>query len=320
MTLRADNLQTTNLFNAFSELDVRSSSGHICRNRDSAPFSGFRNDFRLALMKLCIENVMITQSFFLKTLTEFLRRLNADCADQNRLSLFMGRADILYNCGDFLLMREIYGVIMVDPAHRFVCRDLHYIQTVDVLEFSFFGLCCTSHAGCLFIFIEIILNRDRCQSHALSAYFHAFLGLDCLMQTVGISTPGHDTACKLIYDHNFLSGYVAVLIHLVANYVIFISVHQIICTQRKVDNMLFFKVFRVCQVLDTQHPLYLGNALFRQDNMLFLFINDVVTGLFHFRTGHHRHTVNLAFALAALQSLDNHIANAILLCRLISGA
>ena len=68
------------------------------------------------------------------------------------------------------------------------------------LELLLLGLGGAGHAGELFIHAEVVLEGDGGQRLALALHLHALLGLDGLMQAVGVAAADHQTAGELVHD------------------------------------------------------------------------------------------------------------------------
>ena len=153
--------------------------------------------------------------------------------------------DFLYDCVEFLFFRHVYGIVHIHTDDRAVGRDLDNVHAVDVTELLLLGEGSTGHAGFFLVFVKEVLERDGCQSLALSSYFYVLFCLDCLMQTIGITAPRHDTAGELIDDQNLV----------VFDYVVLVAVHQIIGTQRQDHVVLDLQVLRIGEVLDMEEVL-----------------------------------------------------------------
>jgi len=64
MTFRTDDFQTTQLCNAFAQLNVRTTAGHVCRNRNCSNLTGICDNLCLKFMELCIQYFMWNSTFF----------------------------------------------------------------------------------------------------------------------------------------------------------------------------------------------------------------------------------------------------------------
>ena len=134
-----------------------------------------------------------------------------------------------------------------------------------------------------------------------------FLRLDCLMQTIRVTTSRHDTSCKLIDDHNFT----------IRSYnIILITEHQIMCSECKDNIMLDFQVLRISKVFDVEEFLYFLHTIFCQVNCLLFLINDEITCLFNFFSHDGIHLGKLTACLTAFQLFCKNITGFIQSCRL----
>ena len=163
----------------------------------------------------------------------------------------MGRAYLLHNCVEFLFLRLVNGVVLINTEHRAVGRNHDNVHLVDISELLLLRLSRTGHAGLLSEFIEEVLEGDGSQRAALSLNLHMLLRLDGLVQSVRIAAARHNTSRKLVDNENFV-----VLYHIVL-----VAEHQIVGPQSHDHVVLDLQVLRICQVLDIEILLYLLNAL-----------------------------------------------------------
>jgi hypothetical protein len=98
---------------------------------------------------------------FLEQFGKLFRLLDADGAHQDRLAPAMAGLDL----GDdrLVLLRggPIDLVVVVDPHHRPVGRDLGHVHLVDVEELLRLGGRRAGHAGQLLVEAEVVLDRHR---------------------------------------------------------------------------------------------------------------------------------------------------------------
>ena len=81
-----------------------------------------------------------------------------------------------------------------------VGRERRHVETVNLAKFLGVGHGRTGHAGELLIEAEVVLQGDRRHRHRLAFYLNAFLGLDCLVQAVGVAPAGHEPAGEVVHD------------------------------------------------------------------------------------------------------------------------
>ena len=181
----------------------------------------------------------------------------------------MGLHDLVDDCFVFFFLSLVYRVLIVFTDHRTVGGDLHNVHSINLTEFLFFRQCGTGHTGFFRIFIKEILERNRCQGLALSFYLHMLFCFDRLVQTVGITSAGHQTAGKFIHDDDFIF----------LNHIILIPEHQIVGPQRQDHIVLDLDIFRIRQVFNLEEFLYSAHAFRSQVHLLIFFIYNKITGL-----------------------------------------
>ena len=184
-----------------AELDVGAAAGHVGRDRHPAEPAGLGDDERLLLMVARVQHLM-RDLLLLEQGREMLRLLDADRADQDRLAVLVGVLD----AGDDRLVLLARGpvdlVVLVVPDHRHVGRDLDHVELVDLAELGGFGRRRAGHAGELRVEPEVVLEGDRGQRLVLRLDRHLLLGLERLMQAVGVAPALHHPAGELVDDHD----------------------------------------------------------------------------------------------------------------------
>ena len=132
------------------------------------------------------------------------------------------------------------------------------------------------------------------------------LCLNCLMQSVRVTSSRHNTSGKLIDDHNLI----------ILNHVILITEHQIMCAKCKDDIMLDLKVIRIRKVLNMEELLNLMHTFLCQvDHFIFL-IYDEISGLFLLDSHDSIHLGIFRNVLTSFHLLRKNIASLIQLCGL----
>ena len=268
MSLRADDLEPAERGNAFAQLDIGTTASHVGRDRDRSALTGLRDNIRLTLMELGVQDGM-WDAAALQHRADMLGILYRDRADQYRLTLCVRLDDILDRRVVFLLLGLEDHIRMVDSGDFTVGRDLDDVHTVDVLELALFRLGGTGHAGLFLIFVEEVLERDRRECTALAFDLNVLLSLDGLMQAVGITASGHQTAGELVYDDNLI----------VLDHIVLIARHQVMRLQRGIDMMQDLRVLRIAEVLELEVLLSFDDTLRSKVTALLLLIDDEIAFL-----------------------------------------
>ena len=170
---------------------------------------------------------------------------------------------------ELFFFRLVNSVLQILPDHRHIGGDFDNVHAVDLAEFLLFRESRTGHAAFLFEFVEEVLEGDGGQGLGFSLDLHVLLGLDGLMETVAVTSAGHDTARKLIYDQDLV----------VLHHIVLVPEHQVVGSQSQDDIVLDLQVLGIRQVLDSEIPLHLCRALQSQGHDLVLFVDDEVPGL-----------------------------------------
>ena len=114
--------------------------------------------------------------------------------------LVMTGPDLLYSAAELDLRRLVDDVGMVDAHHRLVGGDDHHVQVIDLRELFGLGLGGAGHARQAAIHAEIVLEGDGGQREALALDPHALLGLDRLVQPLGVAPTVHQAPGELVDD------------------------------------------------------------------------------------------------------------------------
>ena len=184
-----------------AELDVGAAPGHVGGDRDAAEPAGLGDDERLLLVIARVQH-LVRDLLLLEQRRQLLRLLDADRADQDRLAALVGLADAGHDRLVLLVRGPIDLVVLVLADHRHVGRDLDHLEPVDLGELGGFGRRGPGHAGELRIEPEVVLEGDRGQRLVLGLDRHLLLGLERLMQAVGVAPALHHAAGELVDDHD----------------------------------------------------------------------------------------------------------------------
>ena len=169
------------VFRVAAEQNVGAAAGHVCGDRDSAFFTGLRDNLRFFFMLLGVQNRM-TNAAALEHTGQQLALFNGNGADKNRLPFFVTGDDLLDDRAELSGFGLVHRVVVIDADHGQVRRNLDDVQRINVLEFFFFRFRRTGHARQLGIHTEIILEGDGGQRFVFALHFDVFLGFNGLMQ------------------------------------------------------------------------------------------------------------------------------------------
>ncbi len=192
--------------------------------------------------------------------------LDGHRAHQHRLALFVALLHLADHGTVLALLGFVHGVLVVDTDHRAVGGDLHDVQLIDGGKLLLLGHGRTGHAGELAVQAEVILEGDGGQGLALPLDGDVLLGLDGLVQALGIPAAEHQAAGELIHDDDL-----AVLHHIVH-----VPLHGAVGLDGLVDVVGDGAVLRVGEVIQVEELLGLGDAPGRQGGGAGLFVHDVV--------------------------------------------
>ncbi len=154
-------------------------------------------------MQLGVEHIVFDTAHLEHFAQEF-RYFNRGCTYQYRTAFFYQAFDFFDYGAVLFFLGFVHAVVHVDTCNRTVGGDGNHIKFVDVPELA--GLCfgCTGHTGQLVIHAEVVLQRDGGKGLCSGLDFHSFLGLDGLVQAVGVASAFHDTACLFVDNLDFV--------------------------------------------------------------------------------------------------------------------
>ena len=133
------------------------------------------------------------------------------------------------------------------------------------------GICSTCHTGEFVVHSEVILECDGGMSPVLPCNLDLLLGLDSLVETVGIASSSKDTAGELIY-YLHLPG---------LHYIVHITVEQFVGFKSLGEVMDIFEVFvdekRALYIFILEKEgFYLIHSIIGEDNMLGLLVQLII--------------------------------------------
>ena len=158
-------------------------------------------------------------------LGELLGLLDRGGADQHRLAARLAVVDQREDRAVFLRRRAIDLVVVVEPHHRHVGRNLDHFEVVDVEELVGLRQRRAGHAGELLVHAEVVLEGDRGERLVLGLDRLVLLGLQRLVQPLRIAPARHHAAGELVDDDDLA----------VAHDVVLVALEQLVRAQRLVD-------------------------------------------------------------------------------------
>ncbi len=234
MPLRSDYFKTARGSGLFVKLYIGTAARHVRGYRNRSVDSRLRDYLSLALMEFSVEDIMRYSASF-KHRAYFLGLLDSDGADKTRLSFRMRLGYLVHHSVELLTARLVDRVLIINTDNRLIGGYFDNIHSVYFPELVFFRQGGTGHSGFFLVFIKEVLESDSCERPALALHLHMLFCLDRLMQSVGISSSGHYTSGKLVYDKHLIVFY----------YIILIPEHKIIGSERKYDIVLYLQIIRV---------------------------------------------------------------------------
>ena len=229
--------------------DIRTAAGHVGGHGDGAVLTGLCHDLRLTLVVLGVQQVVL-DALAGQHLAQQLVLLDGDGAHQHRLALGVALLHLADDGVVLAVFGLVDGVLVVDTGDGAVGGDLDDVQGVDGGEFLLLRQGRTGHAGQLAVQAEVVLERDGGQRLALALDGQMLLGLDGLMQTLGVPAAEHQAAGELVHD-----DHLAVLDHIVH-----VALHDAVGLDGLVDVVGDGAVFRVGQVVQMEELLRLLHA------------------------------------------------------------
>ena len=256
-----------------AQQNIRAAARHVGGDGDRAHMTGLGHNFGFLLVVFGVQHLM-GHAPQLNHVGQHFAGFHVDGAHQNGLARGVAGHDFLHHGVKLAPPGLVDHVVHVLADHGAVGGNLHHVQVVDALKFFFLGLGGTGHAGQLVVHAEVVLEGDGGQGFALPLHLYMLLGLDGLMQAVGVAAAHHQAAGELVHNHNL-----AVLHHIVH-----IPLHQGMGLQGGQNVVVQLLVVQIGDVVHPEMALGLVDALLGQGNGLFLFLNGVV--LLIFEAGH----------------------------------
>ena len=181
---------------------------------------------------------------------QILALFDADRAHEDGLALGMALLDLADDGAVFP------GLVLIDrvrPVHAgdgLVRGDLHDVEVVDGHELLFLGKRCAGHAGELPVQAEVVLEGDGGEGLVLPLDLHMLLGLDGLVQALGVPAAQHQAAGVLVHDDDLV----------VLHHIVDVPAHDAVGLDGLVDVVGEGGVLEIRQILDAEVPLGLLDA------------------------------------------------------------
>ncbi len=258
LEVAAADLLAGELLRVAAQEDIRAAAGHVRRDRDGALAARLRDDLRLALVELGVQHVVLDAALG-EDAGELLGVLDGDGAHKDRLALLVAGGHVVGDGGELRLDGAVHEVVVVDSLDGLVGRDDLHGDVVDLAELRVLGHGRARHAGELVVHEEVVLERDRGEGLVLLADDDAFLGLDGLVQALGVAPALHDAARELVDD-----------LHLaVHDHVLLVAVEHVLGLERLLQVVHELARDVGVDVVDAQGALDLLEALVgRHDGVL----------------------------------------------------
>ena len=190
-------------FHVAAELDVGAPPRHVGGDGDAPRLSGLGDDVGLLLVVAGVEHV-VGDFLLLEQLGKVLRLLDADGADQGRLAALLAFGDEVGDGLVFLGAGAVDLVVHVFADAGQVGRNLDHLEIVDFGQLAGLGHGGAGHAGELGIEPEVVLEGDRGQGLVFLLDLHPFLGLERLVQALGIAPTLHHATGELVDDDDLV--------------------------------------------------------------------------------------------------------------------
>ncbi len=248
-----------------AEHDVGAAAGHVRGDRDGTLAARLRDDARLALVLLRVED-LVRDALLLQQARQELRLLDAGRADEDRLSLRVPLDDVVDDRAELAGLVLVDEVRLVEALHVAVRRDRDDAQLVGALELGGLGLGRTGHAGELLVQAEVVLQGDRGERLVLSLDLDALLRLDRLVHALVVAAAGQDAARVLVDDEDLA----------VEDDVVLVPLEQLLGLDGVVEEADQRRVERLVQVVDAEVVLDLLDAGLEHADRALLLVDLVV--------------------------------------------
>ena len=170
-----------------TQLNVRSASGHVCRNRNRVKCAGFGDDFGFVVVVGCVQDAT-TNTGLLHRGGQLFRFIHAGCAYQNRSMSCVFCSYLADQRGQLGLLVHEHTVWMINSNPRAVRWDDDNFQIVKFVQLTGRFLSRTRHPGEAVVEFQEILHRDGIQDAALRFNFQSLFCLQSGLDSAGPAT------------------------------------------------------------------------------------------------------------------------------------
>ena len=265
MALSGENVQAALLHHPLAQNDVGAPAGHVGGNGDMAELPRLGHDFGFFFVVLGVQDLVL-DVFPPQELAQVLRLLNGGGAHQYRLAPLVAFFDF-FHCGlKFFLTVLIDDIGEILPDHFLVGGNHHHFQIIDLLELLGFSVRGAGHAGELVVHAEVILEGDGGQGLVFVFDAHALLGLQSLVQAVGVAPSRHEATGKLVHDDDlaFLDD------------VLIIPLEELVGLEGLVQMVQHLDVARIINIVEVQEFFGPGDAFLGDEHAAGLFVHREV--------------------------------------------
>ena len=233
-----------------AEQDVDAAAGHVRRDGHRADPAGLRDDHRLLLVVLRVQDVVLDPAPVRAASRASRTSRSRPCPRAPAGPARRGH-EVLDDRVPLRVLDLVDQVLLVAADHLPVGGDLGDVEVVDGLELGQLGLRRSGHAGELVVHLEVVLDRDRREGLVLLLDPDALLGLDRLVQPLGVAPALEYPAGELVDD-----------LHLaVRDDVLDVAVVVLLGPERVLQVVDERRMHVLVQVVDAERLLDLGDAL-----------------------------------------------------------
>src|SRR5918992_5327801 len=250
-----------------AQLDVHAAASHVGGDRDRERLPGLGDDLALALRVLGLRvQDRVLDAALGELPRQHLRDLHGDRAHQHRLADLVELLDLARDRRPLTVLGLVDLVVVVDPDHRPVGRDVDDLELVDLHELGGLGQGRAGHARELVVPAEVVLVGDRGDRLVLLLDRHALLGLDGLVEALGPAPALQDATGELVDD-----------LHLAVDHrVVDVLLVERLRLQRLLEVVHEVAVLGAVEVVDAEEALRLLDALLAHRDRLVLLLGLVV--------------------------------------------